>query len=67
MLQICDTVRIPSRLELFHLFDSINLPADQVANLPMNSENMTQTSKRELYIAKEDKHFLLFRDTVLLY
>jgi NDP-sugar pyrophosphorylase family protein len=63
MLKICDTVWIPTRPELVHLLDSINLPADRVAILPMNTENMTQTVKRVLNIAKADKYFLVMPDT----
>jgi hypothetical protein len=58
LLEICETVWIPTRPELVLLLDSLGLAQDRVVILPMQTENMTQTVTKVIDIAKT-KHFQL--------
>jgi hypothetical protein len=66
LLEKCETVWIPTRPELVHLIDSLNLPVDRVVVLPMNTENMTQTVSRVVRIARASEYLLVMPDTFFL-
>lgn len=63
LLEKCETVWIPTRPELVHLLDSLNLPAERVVLLPMTTENMTQTVSRVVSIARASEYLLVMPDT----
>jgi len=66
LLLKCETIWIPTRPELVHLLDSLNLPAERVVLLPMTTENMTQTVSRVVGIAKASEYLLVMPDTFFL-
>lgn len=66
LLERCDTVWIPTRPELVHLLDSLNLPAEKVVILPMTTANMTQTVARVVSIARATEYLLVMPDTFFL-
>lgn len=63
LLQICETVWIPTRPEMVLLLDSLGLAKDRVVILPMTTENMTQTVSKVLQIAKTENFHLVMPDT----
>lgn len=66
LLKKCETIWIPTRPELVHLLDSLNLPSERVVILPMTTENMTQTVSRVVSIAKASEYLLVMPDTFFL-
>lgn len=63
LLEVCETVWIPTRPELVLLLDSLGLARDRVVVLPMQTENMTQTVLRVTSIAKTHNFQLIMPDT----
>lgn len=63
LLEVCETVWIPTRSEMVMLLDSLGLSKDRVVVIPMQTENMTQTVARVLGIARTDTFQLVMPDT----
>jgi dTDP-glucose pyrophosphorylase len=66
LLQICETIWIPTRPEFVVLLNSIGLIEDRVVVLPMQTENMTQTVNRVLAISNSLHFQLIMPDTYFL-
>lgn len=66
LLELCETVWIPTRPEMVLLLDSLGLAKDRVVLLPMTTENMTQTVLKVLQIAKTENFHLVMPDTFFL-
>lgn len=66
LLEICETVWIPTRPEMVLLLDSLGLAKDRVVILPMTTENMTQTVRKVVEIAKTETYQLVMPDTFFL-
>lgn len=63
LLEICETVWIPTRPEMVLLLDSLGLAKDRVVLLPMTTENMTQTVNKVIQVAKTEEFHLVMPDT----
>jgi choline kinase len=63
LLQLCETVWIPTRPEMVLLLDSLGLAKDRVVLLPMTTDNMTQTVSKVLQIARTENFHLVMPDT----
>lgn len=66
LLEVCETVWIPTRPELVLLLDSLGIARDRVVVLPMQTDNMTQTVLRVASIAKTHNFQLIMPDTHFL-
>jgi hypothetical protein len=66
LLEVCETIWIPTRPELVLLLDSLGLANDRVVVLPMQTENMTQTVLKVSSIAKNECFQLIMPDTYFL-
>ena len=63
LLEVCETVWIPTRPELVLLLDSLGLAKDRIVILPMQTENMTQTVTKVLSVTKNQYFQLIMPDT----
>jgi CTP:molybdopterin cytidylyltransferase MocA len=66
LLEVCDTIWIPTRPEMVLLLDSLGIAKERVVVLPIVTNNMTETVKRVLSIASADYFQLIMPDTFFL-
>lgn len=66
LLQVCETIWIPTRPELVLLLDSLGIAKDRVVVLPMVTSNMTETVQRVLSITSASHFQLIMPDTFFL-
>jgi hypothetical protein len=63
MLQVCETVWIPTRPEQIMLLDSLKISQDRVVIIPMTTDTMTETVIRLTSISAALKFMMVMPDT----
>ena len=63
MLEVCETVWIPTRPEQTILLESLGLSSDRVVIVPMTTETMTQTVLRLCAISGAQRFMMVMPDT----
>jgi hypothetical protein len=63
LLEVCETVWIPTRPQQVLLLDSLKLPSDRVVVVPMVTETMTETVIRLTRISAAKRFVLAMPDT----
>lgn len=66
LIEVCDTIWIPTRPDLVMLFETLGISKDRIVVLPVVTENMSQTVNRVIEISSA-KHFCLVMPDTFFY
>jgi hypothetical protein len=66
LLEVCETVWIPTRPELVMLLDSLSISRDRIVILPITTRNMTETVLHVANLSRADFFQLVMPDTFFL-
>jgi len=63
LIDICDTIWIPTRPDLVMLLETLGISKDRIVLLPVTTENMSQTVHRVMQVSSAEYFCLVMPDT----
>jgi len=63
LIEVCDTIWIPTRPDLVMLIETLGISKDRIVVLPVVTENMSQTVNRVMQISSANHFCLVMPDT----